>query len=168
MKFRKFICFVLILAMMMSLGVTAAFAENVSIVESKTIYDDTLNAMQKSLSKPTKYWNLNSGPYKANLELVRSSWLYTNYYFHCSSSGKISVEGKVYSDTGRPTQMKIGVYSLTTNRIVDSYTVESSLQGKYFAHTFNGLYTSSNYAIAFCTIFDGFSQDSVHGWAEII
>lgn len=105
--------------------------------------------------------------YRAQLELVSTSWLYTNYYFHCSDSGKFLLEGMVYSDTGRPTPMKIGVYSLTTKRFVDTYTVESSLKGTYFTHSFNGLYKSSKYAIAFVAVYDGFSHDSVHGWCYI-
>ncbi len=167
MKLKKFLCFVLIFAIMMSLGMTA-FADEIDENEQKAVYNDTLNAGSRSLSKPTKYWNLNSSSYRASLELVSTSWLYTNYYFHCNSSGKINIEGKVYSDTGRPTQMKIGVYSLTTNRFVKYYTVESCLQGTYFVHSFTGLSTTSNYAIAFIAVYDGFSNDSVHGWAEII
>ncbi len=166
MKFRKFLCFVLIFAIMMSLGVTA-FAEDINSYDSKIVFDDTLNASLRSLSKPTKEWVLKNHIYKANLELVSTSWLYTNYYFHCSDSGKILLEGMVYSDTGRPTPMKIGVYSLTTKRFVDSYTVESSLKGTYFTHSFNGLYKSSKYAIAFVAVYDGFSHDSVHGWCYI-
>lgn len=168
MKFKKILCFILSIIMAFSLGLTS-FADNSSQIESDPIYNDILNASQRSLSKPTKYWELNHNPYKANLQLVSTSWLYTNYYFHCHSTTKsINVEGKVYSDTGRPTLLKIGLYSLTTNRFVDSYTVESSLQGEYFVHSFKGLTTTSKYAVAFIAHYDGFSHDSVHGWCEII
>lgn len=64
--------------------------------------------------------------------------------------------------------MKIGVYSLTTNKFVKYYTVESCLQGTFFTHSFTDLSPTSNYAIAFITVFDGFTRDTVHGWVEII
>ena len=67
MKLKKLLCFVLILAIMMSLGMTA-FADEIDENEQKVVYDDTLNAGSRSLSKPTKHWNLNSSSYRASLE----------------------------------------------------------------------------------------------------
>lgn len=66
MKLKKLLCFVLILAIMMSLGM-AAFADEIDENEQKA-YNDTLKAGSRSLSKPTKYWNLNSSSYRASLE----------------------------------------------------------------------------------------------------
>lgn len=166
MKLKKIISYLLIICMLMSICVSAC-AEEINDEDSKIVFDDTLNSSLRSLSKPTKYWNLNNNIYKANLELVSSTWLYTNYYFHCNSSGKILVEGMVYSDSGRPTQFKVGVYSLTTNRLIETFTVEASLNGTYFTHSFNGLSTSSKFAVAFGTVFDGFTHDSVHGWCYV-
>lgn len=130
-------------------------------------YDDYLDARLRSTSVPSSYWNLSNSSYNANLVQVGAGWLYTNYYFKSNSSGKIHIEGMVYSNTGRPTQVKVGLYNLDKGKVVQSYIVTSSLNGQYFSHTFSGLSTSAKYAIAFICIYDGFTRDTVHGSANI-
>ena len=63
--------------------------------------------------------------------------------------------------------MKIGLYNMKKGKIVATIEVTSKLGRQYFEYYFYDLDTTTNYAIAFATVFDGFSYDSVHGNAVI-
>lgn len=43
---------------------------------------------------------------------------YTNYYFVCNTDNKLKVTYTIYSDTGRSTQMKVGLYDIDQRRAV--------------------------------------------------
>lgn len=57
--------------------------------------------------------------------------------------------------------------NMKKGKIVATREVTSKLDGQYFEYYFYDLDTTTNYAIAFATVFDGFSYDSVHGNAVI-
>ena len=133
-------------------------------------YTEILNGSIQtySLSKPTKYYNLANLSYKASLEVVGNAWLYTNYYFYPNSSGTIYVNYTIYSDTGRATKMKIGFYDLTDNEWDAYYTTNGStisgISGKMYAYNLD---KGHKYAVAFYSVYDGWTHDTVHGSAVI-
>lgn len=158
------------------MSVTAFAAENVipsmeisnDAYTSPAIYDDYLNAHARSTSVPKNYYDLSASNYNASLEVVGVSWLYTNYYFYANSDGKLKVTYTIYSDTGRPTQMKVGLYDLETKKIVTTWTSSgSTLDGITESFNFINLNSSHRYAVAFVAVFDGWSHDSLHGSAVI-
>ena len=174
---KKILCIVLSLVMLLSMSVTAFAAEanfpstepgdSVRYVEP-TLYDDYLNGNMRSTSIPTQFYDLSISDYDANLELVGVSWLYTNYYFYGNEDGKLKVTYTIYSDTGRPTQMKVGLYDLDDRRMETTWTSSgSSLAGITESFNFINLDPTHRYAVAFTAVFDGFSHDSVHGSATI-
>lgn len=122
-----------------------------------------------STSKPTVFWNLSGGNnYYANLQVVGIAWLYTNYYFKPNANAKIRVSYTVYSDTHRPTQMKIGCYDHTLNRFVAYWTTAGAGgEGTSNVIDFYNLNTTHYYSIAFVSVFDGFTHDTLHGSAII-
>ncbi len=63
--------------------------------------------------------------------------------------------------------MKIGLYNMKKGKIVATREVTSKLDRQYFEYYFYDLDTTTNYAIAFATVYDGFSYDSVHGSAVV-
>lgn len=63
--------------------------------------------------------------------------------------------------------MKIGPYNMSKGKVAATREVKSKLEGKYFEYYFYDLDTTTNYAIAFATVYDGFSYDSVHGSAVV-
>ena len=160
---KKVLCTLLSVVMLLSVSVTAFAAENVipsmeisnDAYTSPAIYDDYLNAHARSTSVPKNYYDLSASNYNASLEVVGVSWLYTNYY-------------TIYSDTGRPTQIKVGLYDLETKKIVTTWTSSgSTLDGITESFNFINLNSSHRYAVAFVAVFDGWSHDSLHGSAVI-
>lgn len=174
---KKILCIVLSVVLLLSVNITAFAEENVipsteisneSDYTPSAMYDDYLNAFARSTSVPRNYYDLSTGRYHANLELVNVSWLYTNYYFYANSAGKLKVTYTIYSDTGRPTEMKVGLYDLETRRIVTTWTSSgSTLSGITESFNFINLDSSHRYAVAFQAVFDGWSHDSLHGSAII-
>ena len=173
---KKVLCTLLSVVMLLSVSVTAFAAENVipsmeisnDAYTSPAIYDDYLNAHARSTSVPKNYYDLSASNYNACLEVVGVSWLYTNYYFYANSDGKLKVTYTIYSDTGRPTQMKVGLYDLETKKIVTTWTSSgSTLDGITESFNFINLNSSHRYAVAFVAVFDGWSHDSLHGSAVI-
>ena len=75
---------------------------------------------------------------------------------------RLYVRGRVYSNIGRPTEMKIGLYNMKKGKIVATREVTSKLEGNNFEYYFYNCNPTTNYAIAFATVYDGFSYDSVH------
>ena len=63
--------------------------------------------------------------------------------------------------------MKIGLYNMSKGKVAATREVESKLEGKCFEYYFYNCNPTTNYAIAFATVFDGFSYDSVHGSAVV-
>lgn len=174
---KKLLCVLLSVVMLLAMSVTAFAAENVipsteisnaSVYAPPVMYDDYLTAHARSTSVPKNYYDLSASNYNANLEVVGVSWLYTNYYFYANSDGKLKVTYTIYSDTGRPTQMKVGLYDLETKKIVTTWTSSgSTLAGITESFNFINLNSSHRYAVAFVAVFDGWSHDSVHGSAVI-
>ena len=56
---------------------------------------------------------------------------------------------------------------MSKGKVVATREVDSKLEGKYFEYYFYDLDTTTNYAIAFATVYYGFSYDSVHGSAVV-
>lgn len=172
---KKMSAFFLAFLMLFSLSTNAFAVEEMpgtelaySDVEGKVKLTENLNGGQKSTSVPRTEYDLSDGAYEANLELVGVAWLYTNYYFYCNSDGKIKVTYTIYSDTGRPTKMKVGLYDLEEKKIVTTWTSEeSTLDGITESFNFINLDSTHRYAVAFTAVFDGLSHDSVHGTATI-
>lgn len=136
----------------------SAFLEN---------FDDSI--FPNSTDKPKKYWDLSgSNNYYADLQVVGIAWLYTNYYFKPSSDAKIRVRYTVYSDTHRATQMQIGLYDHDLKKIVCTWTTAGA-GGEGTSNTidFYNLNKSHYYSIAFTSVFDGFTHDTLHGSATI-
>lgn len=179
--FKKLLSLVLVGVMAVCMGTTVFAAEapnNIPTATKQIITNgtqksigisDSINIVPQSTSLPTKYWNLaNGNSYGATLTEVRVSWLYTNYFFHANSNGKLNIDYTIYSDTGRGTQMKVGVYDLTQGKFVTTFTSgESSLKGLSESWVVSGLSKTDKYAVAFVAVFDGMSRDSVHGTATI-
>ena len=158
---KKVLCTLLSVVMLLSVSVTAFAAENV--IPSMEISND-------AYTSPAIYddYDLSASNYNASLEVVGVSWLYTNYYFYANSDGKLKVTYTIYSDTGRPTQMKVGLYDLETKKIVTTWTSSgSTLDGITESFNFINLNSSHRYAVAFVAVFDGWSHDSLHGSAVI-
>jgi hypothetical protein len=114
--------------------------------------DDTLvgSNLLRELTVPTNYWNLTGNNYTANLQLVGSANLYTNYYFHPNSVGVFRVSYSVLA-VGGTGNMTVGVYDKGNNSVVATYTV-TSISTSTTAQAqvvFTGLSTSGNYAIFF-------------------
>ena len=131
---KKTLCALLSVVMLLSMSVTA-FAEstvpsteqcNTILYISPAMRYDTLNANTKGTSVPKEFYDLSQGSYYATLEVVGVSWLYTNYYFYANSDGKLNVTYTIYSDTGRPTKMKVGLYDLEAKKIVTTWTSSGS------------------------------------------
>lgn len=174
---KKALCVLLSAEMLLSMSVTAFATENVlpsteidnvSGYSPSAMYDDYLNANARSTSAPKKFYDLSTSNYNADLAVVGVSWLYTNYYFYANSNGKLKVTYTIYFDTGRPTQMKVGLYDLETKKIVTTWTSSgSTLAGITESLNFINLNSSHRYTVAFVAVFDGWSHDSVHGSAVI-
>lgn len=142
------------------------FACNAS--DDKVVYNDVLNGNTRSLSVPTSFYDLSSSSYNADLQEVRVNWLYTNYYFYGNSQNKLHVTYTIYSDTGRPTKMKVGLYDIDDGQMKTSWTSSgSTLNGITEGFYFINLNPSHRYAVAFTAVYDGFTYDSVHGSATI-
>lgn len=137
--------------------------------ENNSRFDDTLNANDRSLSIPTDFYDLSLSDYYASLVCVGSGWLFTNYYFYCNSNNEIYVNYSIYSDTGRPTMMDVGLYDLDLHRIVATWRSSGTqlLIPLEEGFRFINLDSSHKYAVAFIAVFDGFSHDTVHGSAVI-
>lgn len=151
-----------------AVGIPECEATNNPLLVPCEQYDDIIDTNNKSTSVPTQYYNLSQSNYNANLQVVGVSWLYTNYYFYCNSDNKLKVTYTIYSDTGRPTQMRVGLYDLESRSIVATWTSSgSTLDGITESFNFINLNSSHRYAVAFVAVFDGFSHDTVHGTATI-
>ena len=138
-------------------------------VANKETTEDTRTVVSRSLSKPTEFWDLSIRDYNGTLSVVGISWLYSNYYFSPNSENKINVTYTIYSDSGRPTQMIVGLYDITESRQTSaSWTSQgSTLDGITESFNFINLNADHYYAITFCAKFDGLSRDTVHGTATI-
>lgn len=124
-----------------------------------------LDGMTRSLSIPTTLWNLSKNDYSATLEKVGRSMLYTNYYFKPNSNGTIYVDYDVVAQ-GAAT-FRIGVYNIDTAAVVASNDIEVNAKGKKGTATFSSLKTSTNYAIFFMSVYDGWSVVYLSGSAKI-
>lgn len=174
---KKIISTVLSCVMLFSVNTTAFAADDASpatkpgsniVYSEPLVYDDYLNGNMRSTSKPTKYHDLSKSNYNASLEEVRVSWLYTNYYFYSNNDGELHVTYTIYSNTGRPTQMKVGLYDLDDKRMETTWTSSgSTLDGITESFYFYNLDKTHKYAVAFIAVYDGFSHDAVHGSAVI-
>lgn len=180
MKKLKVISIVLIIVLSfcsMSINTSAVEIDsyNTNVLNDCFVVDDANyteilngNIQTYSLSKPTQYYNLSNSNYKASLEVVGNAWLYTNYYFYPNSSGRIYVNYTIYSDTGRATKMKIGFYDLTDKEWDAYYTTNGStlsgISGKMYAYNLD---KNHKYAVAFYSVYDGWTHDTVHGSAVI-
>lgn len=176
---KKVISICISASMMVTLAATTVSAEtndlspSVEFVDSITynepsVYNDHLNGNMRSLSLPTAFHDLSEYDYWATLDEVKLHWLYTNYYFKPNDDSEIYVQYTIYSDTGRPTQMKIGMYDLDTEKMVVTWTSkESTLDGVTGSVRFYNLNKDHRYAVAFTAVYDGMSHDSVHGNAEV-
>lgn len=171
---KKIICIILSFLLILSISVTAFAAESstleaqININNLTTDFNDYLNGNMRSTSIPTKFYDLSKSDYNASLVEVRVSWLYTNYYFYSNSSGNLKVTYTIYSDTGRPTQMSVGLYDLDDKRMETTWTSSgSTLSGITESFYFINLDTTHRYAVAFTAVYDGFSYDSIHGSAII-
>ena len=148
----------------------AVVSNDISCNESadKVVFDDVLNGNTRSLSVPTSFYDLSTSNYYADLQEVRVSWLYTNYYFYGNSQNKLHVTYTIYSDTGRHTKMKVGLYDINDGEMKTSWTSSgSTLDGITESFNFINLNPNHKYAVAFTAVYDGFTYDSVHGSATI-
>lgn len=102
--------------------------------------DILVNNLFRSTSKPTVYWNLANSSYTANLQEIRASLVYTNYYFSPNSSGKINLDYNIRGIETNGTQMRISVYNKSTDRIVSEYITAGVPTGQCM--TFSGLNTN--------------------------
>lgn len=173
---KKIVSICLALSMILSLSL-CAFADyepgiEPAEVEEATLkgpFENVISGVSRTLSKPREFWDLSRRDYKGTLEVVGVDRLYSNYYFSPNSDNKINVTFTIYSDSGRPTQMVIGLYDITENRQTSaSWTSQgSTLDGITESFNFINLNPSHYYAITFQAKFDGFSRDTVHGTATI-
>ena len=122
---------------------------------------DVINGNLYSTSKPTKFWNLSSNDYNGNLVEVRSSWLYTNYYFFPNSSGALNLDYWIEPVNAAGTKMTIKVYDVTAGKFVSTYTTAGAPTGACI--TFRGLNTTHHYAIAFQAVRDPLAYNAVEG-----
>lgn len=175
---KKILMVVLMSAMLLSASVTtyAAEAASTSMLpvdsevtsEAKVSFKDNLNGNTRSTSIPTSFFDLGMRDYEATLEYVNLNWLYTNYYFAPNPDGEIHVEYTIYSNTGRPTPMAIGLYNMDNEEMEVEWVTESATRdGITGSMYFYDLDPAYRYAIAFTAVWDGFSHDAVSGTATI-
>lgn len=115
--------------------------------------NDTTGVSAREVTKPETEKSLINNDYLANLAVVSpTQWLYTNYYFKCSSDGKLYVKYKVkrtayYDDV----KLNISVYDLTTNTSYDAFFTSGLPITGYLTDQmyFSGLTQGHNYAIRF-------------------
>lgn len=176
---KKVISICISTSMMVTLAATAVSADandffpSVELVDNiicnePAAYDDYLNGSVRSTSLPKDPYDLSAYDYYASLDYVNKSWLYTNFHFKPNDNGEIYVQYTIYSDTGRPTPMEIGVYDLDAKKMaVTTTSGDSTLNGITEAVRFYNLNKDHKYAVAFTAVSDGFSFDSIHGSATI-
>lgn len=124
------------------------------VIEAEVGLPEDIN--QRSISVPTELYDVSSNTYKATLDEVSNiRWLYTNYYFNCSSDGKLYVKYKVSRTTDDEAKLRIGIYDITagtsyTAFLTDElpyYYTEDPLENQMY---FSGLNSSHDYAVMFC------------------
>lgn len=174
---KKTVC--AILALMMSLSMNTTVLATNSYTESAIAishvdcitgesFDDTLNGNMRGLNIPTQFWDLGDANYNADLEYLNVNWVYTNYYFEPNLDGELYVTYTIFSDTGRPTQLAVGLYDLDDQRMETTWTSSGSTRdGITEGFKFINMDISHRYAIAFTAVYDGLSHDSIHGSAVI-
>lgn len=168
---KRFVAITLSFIAVFSFSTSAFAMDNINPGEELTYSDsgfvDHLNGGLRSTSIPTTEYHIHYSPYRADLELVGPSWLYTNYYFYCNEDGEFHISYTVYSETNRA-RMEIGVYDLDEKEFIDIYTTPiAPVDGVSDSFSFTGLDTTHRYAIAFRSYFDGLSRDSLYGTARI-
>lgn len=117
-----------------------------------------------STSVPKDYWNLSNSAYNATLEAVGTAKLYTNYYFHASSSGSIGVE---FSVSGGYGTLRIGAYDIINKEVAVYNDYEIPGPGKYDDISLTGLTPGGSYAVYFQSV-DNFLYTTIFsGWATV-
>ncbi len=134
---KKMISLILTLAMSLVLCIpafaTSPIANSVPVginINECKVEDLTDEVMIRSLEIPTSYWNLGTGYYTANLEIVSNKWLYTNFYFRPNEDGRIYFDCNL-SSGGYPVQ--IGVLDIDDNYVYYyNYYVTADYYPDYF------------------------------------
>lgn len=163
MYLRKIVSLLSVIILIFCCSVPASAAEHSDALELEETH--VLNGMERSLSIPTVSWDLSKSDYSAILEMVGRSMLYTNRYFKPNSNGVIYVDYDVVAQGGA--NFRIGVYNIDTGTVVASNDISVNAAGKKDTATFSSLSTTTNYAIFFMSVYDGFSVVYVSGSAEI-
>ncbi len=159
---KKLIATVLTLALIFAVSTTAFAAEEEEALPAAKLAevtevifgdcDDVLVGSSKDTREttlPTSYWSLAQNSYKANLQVVGKSWLYTNYYYHPNGDGKIFVNYDVKAKEGTTT-LYIGLYDLVQNELVVVFPVDGIEEGGTTGSMyFYNLVQSHNYAVCF-------------------
>ena len=173
---KKIVSICLALSMVLSLSL-CAFADYEPCTEQADVeefalegpFEDIISGTSRDLSVPDEFWDLSRQDYKGTLTVVGIDQLYSNYYFSPNSDNKINVTYTIYSDTGRPTSMIIGLYDVTERRQTSASWTSKGATRDGITESFNfiNLNPSHYYAITFTAYFDGISRDTVHGTATI-
>lgn len=122
---------------------------------------DVLNGNYREKNIPTQYCDLNSSQYNGNLIEVRSSLLYTNYYFSPNTNGELKIDYWISPINTSGTKMIIKLYNISTRKFVETYTTSGAPTGACV--TFRGLNKSQHYAFAFQAIRDPLAYNAVEG-----
>lgn len=147
---------------------------NVAVLQETSDITETLVGSPDStslceLSKPTTFYNLSKKYYKASMQCIGTSWLYTNYYFKPNSNKKINVNYSLYSTKGSATNVIIGIFDLSNNsKLISKRTISNIYgSGKSGSFSFTGLNKSHKYTVAFCVSSGGWSVKNAYGSAKI-
>jgi len=176
---KKLLSLIMTLCMVLAMAVPAFAAEvntsteaassTNSVIDRNVPVSDVLGGIStRSTSKPTAFWDLDDSTYHADLEEVGVAWLYTNYYFYSNDDGEIYVDYDVQSD-GNPVIMRIGLYDLDDGSwtLWDTDYINVAGENGDDSMYFYNCDTSHRYAIAFTSVFDGFSRITLSGDAYI-
>lgn len=169
----------LVLALLVSTMALPAFAAEVDTIdvahETVQITDienveitgptDVLNGMQRELSLPKEYWDLESSDYDATLKQVGRDHLYTNYYFYPDSNGKLRVDVNAKAEGGG--KLIVGIYNITDKYNATSTSFDIDAVGISKSVTFSNMDTNDYYAVYFCSDYNGFNVVYITGTAVV-
>ena len=96
---------------------------------------------------------------------VGTGRLYTNYYFKPNSSGEIYAYFDVTAYGAAV--FRVGIYDMSANQSVASLEYDVNSLGKTGTVRFYNLSTSTNYAVYYQSVYDGFSVVYVSGSSTI-
>lgn len=97
-------------------------------------------------TKPTSSHSL---PYAMTItNLTEQHSTYSRYYFAPGSTESLTISGNLWpsgTEDGVARNVKILLFQVQNDNIIDSYTVNGITEKQFIAHTFTGLDTDSHY-----------------------